>query len=211
MTLVVCSWFHVILYFLVQQIWKKKICKPCRRHFFCFVSFFIVCVIFSKLYFVRLPSLLCSFGSRTCLIVVIEPYFVSFLLLLFLKKSVTSEIRYVAAILQKDTCRLSCFFSNPFFSKNIYQKSGVPARFSGLGASQPFAIFFASFSTELNEVGTSIKKPTSLILCDYLKILLVSRKTLSDKRRDGSYPRKYVNTPSSGVVCNSLFNNVVFF
>jgi len=38
----------------------------------------------------------------------------------------------------------------------------------------PF-FFFASFSIELNEVGTSIKKPTSLILCDYLKILLVSR------------------------------------
>jgi len=82
-----------------------------------------------------------------------------------------------------------------------------------VGASQykPFAIFFASFSVELNEVGTfSIKKPTSSIFWDYLKTLLVSRKTKSDKRRDGSYPRKYVNTPNSGEVCNSLFNHIVF-
>ena len=83
-------------------------------------------------------------------------------------------------------------------------KSRVPALFLLVGASQyePMALFFASFSIELHEVGTSIKKPTSLILCDYLKILLISRKTLSDKRRDGSYPRKYVGTPRSGVVCN---------
>ena len=59
------------------------------------------------------------------------------------------------------------------------KKSGVPARFLLVGASQyeQVAIFFASFSIELNEVRTSIKKPTSLILCDHLKILLVSRKT----------------------------------
>jgi len=68
----------------------------------------------------------------------------------------------------------------------------------------------ANFSIELNEVGTSIKKPTPFILYDHLKIFLVSRKTSSDKRRDGSYPRKYVNTPSSGVVCNSLFNHIFF-
>jgi len=68
---------------------------------------------------------------------------------------------------------------------------------------EPFAIFLSSFSIELNEVGTSIKKPTSIILCDYLKILLVRRKTsteTTEKRRDGSNPRKYVNTPRSGVV-----------
>ena len=61
--------------------------------------------------------------------------------------------------------------------KKAVKKLGVPARFLLVGASQyePFAIFFASFSIELN--GTSIKKLTSLILCDYLKILLVSRKT----------------------------------
>ena len=58
-------------------------------------------------------------------------------------------------------------------------------------------LFFASFSIKLNEVGTPIKKPTSLILYDYFKIFLVSRKTSSDKRRGGSHPRKYVNTPSS--------------
>jgi len=53
------------------------------------------------------------------------------------------------------------------------------ARPISFGASQyePFAIFSASFSTELNAVGTSIEKPTSLIVCDYLKILLVSGKT----------------------------------
>jgi len=42
--------------------------------------------------------------------------------------------------------------------------------------SKNIAIFFASVSIELNEIGTSIKKPTSLMLCDCLKILLVSRK-----------------------------------
>jgi len=56
-----------------------------------------------------------------------------------------------------------------------FKKSGVPAQFLLVGAS--LCHLFASFSIELNEVGTSIKKPTSLILCDYLKILLVSRKT----------------------------------
>jgi len=58
------------------------------------------------------------------------------------------------------------------------KKSGVPARFLSVDASQyePFAIFFASFSIEANKVGTSIKKLTSLILCDNLEILIVSRK-----------------------------------
>jgi len=46
-----------------------------------------------------------------------------------------------------------------------------------LSMSHVFFFLFASFSIELNEVGTSIKKPTSLIVCDYVKILLVSRKT----------------------------------
>jgi len=55
----------------------------------------------------------------------------------------------------------------------------MPARFILVGVSQyeQFVFFFASFSIELNEVGTLIKTPTSLIICDYLKILLVSRKT----------------------------------
>jgi len=39
-----------------------------------------------------------------------------------------------------------------------------------------FVCFFASISIELNEVETSMKKPTSLILCDCLRILLVRRK-----------------------------------
>jgi len=34
-------------------------------------------------------------------------------------------------------------------------------------------------ASQLNEVETSIKKPTSLVLCDYLKMLSVSRKSLS--------------------------------
>jgi len=36
--------------------------------------------------------------------------------------------------------------------------------------------FFASFSIELNEVGTSIKKLTSIILCDYLQKLASKQK-----------------------------------
>ena len=65
--------------------------------------------------------------------------------------------------------------------KEKKKKTGESAGFLLDGAYQyePFAIFcfFASFLIELNEVGTSIKKSTSLILCDYLKILLVRRKT----------------------------------
>jgi len=64
---------------------------------------------------------------------------------------------------------------------------------------------------ELNEVETSIKKLSSLVLCDYFKMLLVSGKIYSDKRRAGSYPRKYFNTPSSFVVCNSSYSIISFF
>jgi len=60
----------------------------------------------------------------------------------------------------------------------VLKKTGMPARFLLVGASQyEPCLFFASFSIELNEVGTSIKKPFSLILCVYIENMLVSRKT----------------------------------
>ena len=36
--------------------------------------------------------------------------------------------------------------------------------------------FFCKFFNELNEAGTSFKKPSSLVFCNYSKTLLVSRK-----------------------------------
>jgi len=66
----------------------------------------------------------------------------------------------------------------------------------------------AFFSIELNEVGTSIKKPTSLILCDCLKNLLVSRKHRVTK--EGLVTRESVSIHQAGVVCNSLLNHIFF-
>ena len=45
-----------------------------------------------------------------------------------------------------------------------------PISFGGCLSVWAVIHFFASFSIELNEVGTPIKKPTSLILFVYLKI-----------------------------------------
>jgi len=83
-----------------------------------------------------------------------------------------------------------------------------PISFGRCSQYEPFAIFCEFFNG--TKRSWDFDQKAHLILCDYLNILLVSRKTYSDKRWDGSYPRKYVNTPSSGVVCTSFFNHIFF-
>jgi len=67
-----------------------------------------------------------------------------------------------------------------------------------------------AFFIELYEVEIFIKKPASLISCGYLKkMLFLSRKTFSDRRRAG-YLRKYFNALSGGVRYNSCYSNTFF-